>query len=384
MAVRKSKNIEPDAIEGIPELKDDEQFVSETHTKRTVRKERAPQPEAIDPEADDEDLVFLDEEPDDDRPTYSDTSLAALQFGPDSEEGSGYFNVLVRRNPDGMNDRFVRPNNAVLTLPALRNVDIATERADIEERIRELFGGGHYFFQIQYRGQIGRSWTSSLSDSPEQIRTGRIGLPEPQPQPEPTAPIPAPALAAPAANPFDQFFETLAKQKQMKDLLFGDEQKRYEDRIADLERRIEDASRNAGNHRQSETLSIIEKALSAEDKNVAEKLMHLAFPESQDTGGHWITDVVKIAFEHKEDLAGFASLLFGGLAPQPKPTNLDALLRSQPPAQITAAASADPPTELAAPVSRFSRRAKPEEPANTESSQENTDLEATESNTDER
>lgn len=384
MAVRKSKNIEPDAIEGIPELKDDEQFVSETHTKRTVRKERAPQPAAIEPEEEDEDFVFIDEEPDDDRPKYTELSLAALQFGEQGIEGDearGYFNVLVRRNPDGMNDRFVRPNNAMLALPPLRNVAIAVERPEIEERIRELFGGGHYFFQIQYRGQIGRSWTASLSDSPEQIRTGRIGLPEPpQPQPESPASFPAPTVAPPAANPFDQFFETLSKQKQMKDLLFGDEQRRYEDRIADLERRVEDASRNAGNHRQSETLSIIEKALSAEDKNVAEKLMHLAFPESQDTGGHWITDVVKIAFEHKEDLAGFAGLLFGGLAPQPKPNNLDALLRSQPPAQIAAADS----SEIAAPVSRFSRRAKPEEPANADSERAESDTETAEPDTNER
>jgi len=340
---------EPEPIEGIPELDADEQLVRETTTKQTIRKERvkadpepatAPPP-ARDSEPDDDDDFFIDAEPDDERPQFSESSLAALQFNDAEEIENEYCNILIRRNPDSLRDKFATPNSALLNLPTMRNVPLASERYEIEEAVRDEYGGGHYFFQIQYRGNLGKSWSASLSDKPGagQVKT------------EPAAPTPIAAPVEPAANPFDQFFDNLRKQKELKEILFGDE-------LRELERlRAEAADRqNNSTVRQSETLSILEMALRADNPTLSEKLLKLVAPEPEDTGGsHWIVDLVKTGFEHKEELAGVLQMVLGGLAPASPPANqnIEALLRAPVPAPLAAIQQS---AEPAKPATTFKRR----------------------------
>jgi hypothetical protein len=61
-------------------------------------------------------------------------------------------------------------------------------------------------------------------------------------------------------------------------------------------------------------------------------------------------DLVRTGFEHKEELAGIAQMVLGGLLPQPNPQGIEALLKQQPPS--TAAA---PPIDPL-PRSKFQRR----------------------------
>lgn len=346
---RRKTSPEPEPIEGIPELDADEQLVRETTTKQTIRKERVkadpepanPPPPARGPEPDDDDDFFIDAEPDDERPQFSESSLAALQFNDAEEIENEYCNILIRRNPDSLRDKFATPNSALLNLPTMRNVPLASERYEIEEAVRDEYGGGHYFFQIQYRGNLGKSWSASLSDKPGagQVKT------------EPVAPTPIAEPAAPAANPFDQFFDNLRKQKELKELLFGDE-------LRELERlRAEAADRqNNSTVRQSETLSILEMALRADNPTLSEKLLKIVAPEPEDTGGsHWIVDLVKTGFEHKEELAGVLQMVLGGMAP-PSPAanpNIEALLRAPVPAPLAAIQPSAEPTK---PATTFKRR----------------------------
>ncbi len=366
MPRRKTTPPPEDAIQGIPELDDDEQFVKETTTKQTVRKERVPT-QAAKPEPE---IIDVDDDPDDDQddePHFSETSLAALQFGHDEDMAAEYCNVLVRRNPDSMTDKFVTPNSSLLNMPPLRNVSLGEDRSDIEERVREHFGGGHYFFQIQYRGQIGKSWKASLSDLPASQRQATTAA---DPYAKPDAPQPMPESPPPAVNPFDQFFETLKKQKEMKDLLFGDEMKEL-DR---LRREAAERASQPPGYRQSETLQILEQALKADNPALSEKLLKMAFPEeSESGGGHWIADILRLGFEHKEDLAGIVQMVFGGLAPQPQAGGIEAMLRQQPPAAL---ASGTPAAEPEPPRSNFQRKfiQKPEtEPDETDTDGGNTD-----------
>lgn len=346
---RRKTSPEPEPIEGIPELDADEQLVRETTTKQTIRKERVkadPEPATLPPpardaEPDDDDDFFIDAEPDDDRPQFSESSLAALQFNDAEEIENEYCNILIRRNPDSLRDKFATPNSALLNLPTMRNVPLASERYEIEEAVRDEYGGGHYFFQIQYRGNLGKSWSASLSDKPGagQAKT------------EPATPTPIAEPAAPAANPFDQFFDNLRKQKELKELLFGDE-------LRELERlRAEAADRqNNSTVRQSETLSILEMALRADNPTLSEKLLKLVAPEPEDTGGsHWIVDLVKTGFEHKEELAGVLQMVLGGLAPASPPANqnIEALLRAPVPAPLAAIQQS---AEPAKPATTFKRR----------------------------
>ena len=325
---RKKISKEPEIIDGIPDLEENEQVVIEN--RRTIRKEKSKPPEPIlSPEPD---IIEIDEEDEtDDTPRFSQTSIAAGIFNEADEFGRDQFcTVLVRRNPDSMNDRFVNPNSAVLNLQPLRNIDITAERADIEDIVRNTHGGGHYFFQIHYGGQLRYSWKSSLADTPEQKRAALhpkeaiVEQPAPIEKPEPV-------------NPFDQFFDALQKQKQMKDLLFGDEKRQLEDEIRRLKDEVANRPQPAP---QSETLAILEKAISAGNPSLQEKLFDIAFPPKDESNSHWIVELAKTVFEHKEELAGVAQMVFGGLAgPRPQ-QNIEALLRSQPPAGLNAPATA--------------------------------------------
>ena len=171
---RRKNNPDTETKDAIPELDDDEQIVVENSNRRTIRKERVPQPAAetiIDVEDDDQDEIA-------DRQRFSETSLAALEYSDDLEFENQFWNVTVRRNPDAMNDRFVNPNHSVLTVPPMRHIELTAERSDIEEQVRALHGGGHYFFQIQINGRLGKSWKVTLADTPEQVAAAKTPQPE--------------------------------------------------------------------------------------------------------------------------------------------------------------------------------------------------------------
>jgi len=343
---RKKISTDAEMIEAIPDLEDNEQIVIED-TKR-IRKEilqterpKEPEPETV--------IVEPVEDEDLDPPRYSETSLAALIFNEDPEQIENQFcSVHVRRNPDSMTDRFLNPCGAVLTLPPLRNIELSAEKSDIEETIRKLHGGGHYFLQLHFNNRLATSWKVSLGDSPEAIaaaKAEKFSTENPQAPPAPVQPI----------NPFDSFLESLEKQKRMKELLFGEEMKELET----LRAKAAEAPTAAP---QSETLAILEKAMQSSNTTLQDRLLEMAFPSKDEGSSHWIVDLVKTAFEHKEELAGLAQMVLGVLVPKPQPQGIEALLRSQPP-------TAKPPAaEIAEPSrSNFRRKAPtepPKEPAN--------------------
>jgi hypothetical protein len=335
---RKKISTDAEMIEAIPDLEDNEQIVIED-TKR-IRREilqterpKEPEPETV--------IVEPVEDEDLDPPRYSDTSLAALIFNEDQEQIENQFcSVHVRRNPDSMTDRFLNPCNAVLTLPPLRNIELSAEKSDIEETVRRLHGGGHYFLQLHFNNRLASSWKVSLGDSPEALAAAKAEkFSTENPQPLPPAP-------APPVNPFDSFLESLEKQKRMKELLFGDEMK-------ELETLRARAAEPPLPPPQSETLAILEKAMQSSNPTLQDRLLEMAFPSKDEAGSHWIVDLMKTAFEHKEELAGLAQMVLGGLVPKPKPQGIEALLRSQPPAT-------NPPGETAEPSrSNFRRKIAP-------------------------
>lgn len=75
----------------------------------------------------------------------------------------------------------------------MRNIELTAERSDIEEQVRALHGGGHYFFQIQINGRLGKSWKVTLADTPEQAAASKT------PQPAVIQP------PVPVENPLDSF-----------------------------------------------------------------------------------------------------------------------------------------------------------------------------------
>ncbi len=325
-------------IEGIPDLKDDEQLVSEVTTKRTVRKEKTP---AIDIEPEEVIEISDETERNDDEPAYSATSLAALIYSAEDEPLHNQFcTVAVRRNPDGMNDRFLTSCTSVLHLPRLINVELSADKEDIEDRVRSEYGGGHYFFQVHYNNRLASSWKSTLADLPPQLRSSKS---------EPETNTPPPPIQEPV-NPFDQFFDTLRKQKEMKELLFGDEQKRLE---LEIERLKTEAAKQPlpTPEPRSEKLILLEHALQAGNPTLQDRLLSHLFPEPEENSSHWIVDLVKTGFEHKEDLAGIAQMVLGGVLPQPKSHGIEALLRQQPPKDPALAEDMNPP-----PRSNFQRR----------------------------
>lgn len=322
---RKKITSDADAINAIPELGDNEQIVIED-TKR-IRREKAP----AKPEPPPEPESYIDVEPlgddddDDAPPQFSETSLAALIYDGDDDNFTNQFcTVAVRRKPDKMRDSFLTPCSSVLNYPALANIEITTDRSDIEEIVRQQYGGGHYFFQIRFNNRLARSWESSLADLPEAIAAAKAEKTAPIPT---TAPQPAPA--EPSKDPMDAMLDNLTKMKLLRDALFGDERARMERQIDELKREIEARPEPAPATPLPENLQILEKALATNNPTLQEKLLDYAFP--QDGGGHWIPETLKMFFEHKDEIGAILGGLLGGIAPKPQPQGIDALLRAAPP-----------------------------------------------------
>jgi hypothetical protein len=151
-------------------------------------------------------------------------------------------------------------------------------------------------------------------------------------------------------------FEALSRQKQMKDMLFGETEQALKDEIARLKDEI--ANRPAvPPEPQSERLAILEKALGVQNPTIQQRMLENVFPS--DEGGHWLPETIKTIFEHKEELAGLAGMLLGNLIPR-QPTapagNIAALMRSPAPAAIAAET---------VPVSRLTRKRPEPAPAET-------------------
>lgn len=337
---RKKVTNESDVIDAIPELDDNEQFVIED--RKTIRKERIK-------DAEPEPEIVIDDDPSDDEPerqSFSQTSLAALIYGEGQEEPLEYqfCSVHVRRNPDSMNDRFLIPNAATLTLPPLRNIEMSAEKSEIEEMVRREHGGGHYFFQLHFGGSLRSSWKVSLADDPETVRQSKAFA----------NPLPVPAPQPPPVNPVDQFFDGLRKQKEMKDLLFGDEQRRYELEQQKLQTEIErlriEAARPAAN--QSDLALLLSAMKDTNSPGLIEFARDYLSPENKEPAfGVW--DFAKYLFENRSEFALLAGSLLGGLLPSaPTPQGIEAMLKQAPPS--TPAES--PPMDLPPVRSGFQRK----------------------------
>lgn len=315
------KKVSPDAevIDGIAEIDGDEQLVEEVT--RKVRRERVRRPTAEpDPVMADSDETEEDDARDfeDARPPFSETSLAALIYDDDFDHRfeDQFCTILVRRKPDKMRDQFATPCSTVMTYPALANVEITADRSDIEEQVRQLYGGGHYYFQIRFNNRLARSWETSLAELPTATTA----------KPETASPGPAPTQK----DPLDSMLDNLAKMKQLRDALFGDERERLERQIDELKRQIDERPVTPPVQALPENLLILEKALATNNASLQEKLLDYAFPP--DGGEHWIPTTLKTIFEHKDEIGAILRGLLVGPQPPQTPQAIDALLRGQPPA----------------------------------------------------
>ena len=167
---------------------------------------------------------------------------------------------------------------------------------------------GHYFFQIQYNNRLTASWKTTLADLPEHLRQ----LKQEADVPEPRAAVPPPAEPV---NPFDQFLDTLRRQKEMKDLLFGEDQKRMEAEITRL--KDEAARAPVAPEPRSEKLVLLNTRCKLQILLCRTGFTHL-FPEPEENSSHWIVDLVKTGFEHKEELVGIAQMLLEALHQSPR------------------------------------------------------------------
>ncbi len=332
---RKKNSTAPAGNGNVAFLDDDEQLVEEvTTTKRIGRQKRKTDDDAANettPITVNGEIV--DDEPDDDEPQFSDTSLAAIIYGEGSDQVENQFcNVNIRRNPDSMNDKFLTPCTAVTNLPRITSVPLSTDTADIEDRVRREYGGGHYFFQIFFDGRLGRSWRSTLADPPDAVRRAEAEKNN-YANPQPVAAAPAAAV-----DPMTAFLDNLEKQKRMKDLLFGDREKEFEAQISELKSEIAAAKSNPSEPK-SERLELFEQAMSATGEVQSRILDHL-FPSDDGKQRSWIAEIAELAIDNADKLPMLAQTvgsLIGGFfglgsptPPQTQPNIADVLRRPAP------------------------------------------------------
>ena len=303
-------------------------MIERSQTERVRREHRKPAVESDDGAIQAEPVLDDAEETDDDAPQFSDESLAALLFGDqnDQDYGSQFCTIHIRRHPDSMNDRFLTPCGALTKLPPLRNVELAAERMDIEERVRNEYGGGHYFFQIYFDGALGKSWKATLSDDPAAVARARaeaVGRSN-NSQPQPTS--------VPPVDPVQAFLDGMLKQRQLKDALFGDDEKRLEREIADLRAEVAKQAANPAEPK-SERIALLEMAMDSKNSDARDRLLNHVFPSEEKGGRHWIADTIEVVLENKDVILGVLGSLLGGIAPpQPSPQpSIQELMRAAPP-----------------------------------------------------
>jgi hypothetical protein len=156
-----------------------------------------------------------------------------------------------------------------------------------------------------------------------------------------------------AQNPFDQFFETLKRQTEMKELLFGEE-------IRELEELRRTANQPAApTEPQSEKLAMLQYAEKMQNEKMQEKLLEYVFDEESGGG---LLDTAKFVLANQDAVVSIGQkiigALFGSTGGQTgamQPSDLEAILKQKPPAN-GANGNADLP---APPRSNFQRRHKP-------------------------
>lgn len=334
----KAKQNNSDVINAIPELEENEQIVIED-TKR-IRRERMPESPSslIDSE---EELIEVETKETPQK--FSSTSIASLIFDDEPDELTNQFcTIHVRRKPDRMRDSFLTPCSTVLTLPAIQNVELTAERSDIEEIVRQQYGGGHYFFQIRFQNRLSKSWEASLADPPEAIAAARAE--------KHSIKQPAPSVAAqPTTNPLDQFFDTLKKQRELQDLLFGEERRRLE---AEIERlRQEQQTRPAAP--QSDLALLLDALRQSDNPGLIDFAREYLSGESVREPQFGVWDFLKYVFDHKDEIAPLIiNFLGGGTVATHR--SIEDVLRQQPPV------SAKPLTSESnnLPLSKFRRNLK--------------------------
>ena len=353
-------------------LDDDEQLVEETTTtKRIGRQRRTPtaEVEVTPPPAD---FIDIDDDGDEiEQPIFAETSIAAMLFR-DQDESSvedQFCTIAVRRNPDSMNDRFAVPCATLTNMPPLRNVGITEDKMDIEDRVRSFHNGGNYFFQIHYNNRLGGSWKATLSDLPG------WKPPTAEPTHEPTPVV----QTAPAANPMDTFLADLERTKRLKEALFGDDQKRYEDSIAALRSELDAAKTATSNEPpMSEELLMWKMAKDMPESEAKNRLLDKLMPADESGNRHWIVDAAQLALENKDAIIGVVGSIFGAFV-QPQqpaqPPNIADMMRSPAPAlptrpsvftkkpEPTPAEPPPPPEPIAEPVTEAADISKGDETA---------------------
>lgn len=331
------------------ELDDDEQLIETVTTTKAIGRQRRPKPAEIEPEPiigeieDDDD----DDQDTDDRPSYSDTSLAALLYGDGDEPLESQFcTVMIRRNPDSMNDRFLNPCGSLSNLAPMRNIELTAERMDIEERVRSEYGGGHYFFQLHFDNRLRSSWKATLADDPAAIRTAKADA-----APQPIASTAA-AAAAPLADPMDSFIASLKQTAELKSLLFGDTESRMQAEIDRLRAEAETARNATPPEPLSEEILLWKMAKEMPESEAKNRLLDKLVPVDEAGNRHWIADVAAVVMENKDTILGLVGSLFGGAAqPAASQPNVMDMLRQPAPAALPQHRSA------------FSRTKPPADPA---------------------
>jgi hypothetical protein len=324
---RKKISTRENDIGNVADLDDNEELVIE-NTKR-VRRERKPPPEPVSDDTHDViDAELIDDDDGDegdDAPAYSQTSLAAMIYGETDEDYSSEFcTVSVRRNPDAMSDRFLNPCSSLTNLPPIRNIELTAEKMDIEERVREQYGGGHYFFQVHYEGRLRKSWQATLSDSPEAVERDKQIKAAAATLPPPAAPVEKP-------DPMSALINNLSQMSQLKQLLFGDEQQRYERELAELRAQIA-AKSNEPAQPISEQVQLFQMAMNA-PAPLQERILDRIAPPDENGNRHWAADLVSVALEHKDTLAAVLGGLLGAAQPHPQQASIEDMMRMSPPPQ---------------------------------------------------
>lgn len=320
-------------------LEADEEFVVDTTTTKRLRREKRKEPD-VTPEPDAIDIE-IDAEP---VQQFSPTSLAAMIYAEDEEPNLAdeFCTIAVRRTPDAMGDSFATPCSTVTNLPRLPNVEVLADRSDVEDRVRLEYGGGHYFFQLRTATGLGRSWKATLSDLPKHLR-------QTTPEPDAGTPIP-PAAPQPAVSPMDAFLDAMRKQKELSELLYGDDKRRMERELAEMREALAKRATNA--EPQSDLAMAVNLLKDTNDPTIVDFVRDAILPadEPEAKTGFW--DFAKYLLANKDEVAGLVGTVLSSLMPQTGPPNANVLaaLRSQPPT------AALPPPDP--PPSSFQRRSK--------------------------
>lgn len=342
--MRKKNTVDVTDADAAANLQEDEEIVlQETRTIRKNKRKPTPEPEAA-PEIDDEeDYGEIVEEFAPFKPGTIAYQLWNRNRNPDQAEDHdeiaelGTGNILVIRKPDSPADKFITPCTFRASNAPLRNVDFSemTEN-DIEEMTRSIYGGGHYYLQMQVGNKMLHGWSCSLNDSPDAIERAAAAKraaenPAPAPvvyqTPQPETPV----------NHLQQRIDELRLEREYDDLKFGPERERMrklEDELSAMRDQIAKGSQQQG---QSETIQILREVLAAKDSTLTEKVVSNLFPgETENTAGHWAVDLFKTVMDNKAELLAAAGALMGGITPpqQAAAAGLDSLLRSQPPGAL--------------------------------------------------